>query len=60
MYTIIMKRGKLADVVKERKTWSAAFDCASSLAELHGLKSPDIKEDEVSKTFTLDASQYYS
>ena len=60
MYTIIMKRGSKPDLIRERNSWSAAFDCASSLAELHGLQSKDIIEDEEAHTFTLDASEYYS
>lgn len=59
MWTVIMKRGAMADVTRPNEDEKRARQRVRSLCELHGLREETMVVDRESQTITIDASDYY-
>lgn len=59
MYKTVMKRGPKPDMVREDATEARAMQRADSLLDLHGLNTSKMSYDASTRTFTIDASDYY-
>lgn len=63
MYTVIMKRGSLADAKWEDPTRERALRRIDALTDLHGIYGAKydekVKFDEATNTWTYDATDWY-
>jgi len=60
MFTVVMKRAKLADTVRTNETKPQAASRVRALCDLHSLDPDKVTYDEASQTYTIDASSYYT
>lgn len=60
MYTTVLKRGALPDVIRTDETKEAQSRRVRSLVELHGIRSADKVVHGGNGLVTIDATEYYT